>query len=97
MQQAKAGLGGDGDQTVEVLSIMGLTTPFSKRNKRGPSPGTPETSQLHFFLLTMMFFFFFVVGPGPRQRLLGAPARHRRTLAGDGHNDVFLKLVYIGA
>ena len=22
--------------------------------------------------------------PGPRQRLLGAPARHRRTLAGDG-------------
>ena len=56
MQQAKAGLGGDGDQTVEVLSIMGLTTPFRKRNKRGPSPGTPETSQLHFFLLTMMFF-----------------------------------------
>ena len=56
MQQTKAGLGGDGDQTVEVLSIMGLTTPLRKRNKRGPSPGTPETSQLHFFLLTMMVF-----------------------------------------
>ena len=65
MQQAKAGLGGDGDQTVEVLSIMGLTTPFRKRNKRGPSPGTPETSQIHFFLLTMMFFFFFLLGPDP--------------------------------